>query len=262
MRSRAPIGAWRSVSAPSVIADEREPVRAGGELRLLALEQERGRAGRERLAGELAAAREREQQHVVAGIADLARLPRAELQRLERELGAALRRDLAGCADDAHQRPRYALRSSSFSSRSAALPSRTTAPGREDVAAVGDRQRDVRVLLDDEHRDTRVVHLLDDLEAALDEHRREAHRRLVHQQQLRLRHQRAAHRDHLLLAARQRAGELGAPLVEEREQRRRRARTPPSGRPSAAGRRPSRGSRAPSSARTAAGSRARSRARA
>ena len=32
------------------------------------------------------------------------------------------------CADDTHQRPRYALRRSSFSSRSAALPSRTTRP--------------------------------------------------------------------------------------------------------------------------------------
>ena len=77
---------------------------------------------------ELPTAREREQQHVMAGIADLARLARAELQRLERELGAALRRDLAGCADDAHQRPRYALRRPSSSSRSAALPSRTMRP--------------------------------------------------------------------------------------------------------------------------------------
>ena len=82
----------------------------------------------ERAAVELPTAREREQQHVVAGIADLARLPRAELQRLERELGAALRRDLPGCADDTHQRPRYALRRPSSSSRSAALPSSTMRP--------------------------------------------------------------------------------------------------------------------------------------
>ena len=128
-RSRAPIGAWRSVSPPSVIAHERDPVRAGGELGL-----PRPRAGAppsptsSGAPVELAAAREREQQHVVAGIADLARLPRAELQRLERELGAPLGRDLAGCADDAHQRPRYALRRSSSSSRSAALPSSTTRP--------------------------------------------------------------------------------------------------------------------------------------
>ena len=108
--------------------DERDPVGAGGELGRLALEQERRRAGRERAPVQLAATREREQQHVVAGIADLARLPRAELQRLERELRAALRRDLPGCADDTHQRPRYALRRPSSSSRSAALPSRTMRP--------------------------------------------------------------------------------------------------------------------------------------
>src|SRR6188472_3611405 len=93
------------------------------------------------------------------------------------------------------------------------------ATGREDVATVGDRERDVRVLLDDQHRDARLVDLLDDLEAPLDEHRREAHRRLVHEQQLWLRHQRATHRNHLLLAAGKRPGELRAPLVEKREQR-------------------------------------------
>ena len=41
---------------------------------------------------------------------------------------------------------------------------------REHVAAVGDRERDVRVLLDDEDRDAGLVHLLDDLEVPLDEH--------------------------------------------------------------------------------------------
>src|SRR3954454_15494903 len=60
-------------------------------------------------------------------------------------------------------------------------------PGREHVAPIGEGERDVRVLLDDEHRDARFVHLLDDLEAALDEDRREAHRGLVHQHQLRAR---------------------------------------------------------------------------
>ncbi len=109
-------------------ANERDPVRAGGELGRLALEQERRRAGLQSAPAELATARMREQQHVVAGIADLARLPRAELQRLERELGAALRRNLAGCADDTHQRPRYALRRPSSSSRSEALPSSTMRP--------------------------------------------------------------------------------------------------------------------------------------
>src|SRR5262249_26896635 len=90
---------------------------------------------------------------------------------------------------------------------------------RQNVAAVGDGQRHVRVLLDDENRDTCLVHLLDDREAALDEDRREPHRRLVHQQESGPRHQRTAHRDHLLLAARERACELRTPLVEQRKQR-------------------------------------------
>src|SRR5581483_1115642 len=45
-------------------------------------------------------------------------------------------------------------------------------PGREHVPAVGDRERDVRVLLDHEDRDAGLVHLLDDLEVLLHEDRR------------------------------------------------------------------------------------------
>src|SRR4029450_5368555 len=48
------------------------------------------------------------------------------------------------------------------------------APGREDVATVCDRERHVRILLDDEHRDAGLVHLLDDLQAPLHTHRRDA----------------------------------------------------------------------------------------
>src|SRR6266511_3603371 len=61
--------------------------------------------------------------------------------------------------------------------------------------------------------------LLDDLEAAFDEDGRQPHRRLVHQQQLWVGHQRTTHRDHLLLAARQRPRELPATLVQQREER-------------------------------------------
>ena len=45
------------------------------------------------------------------------------------------------------------------------------------------------------------VQVLHDLEDLLDDLRREAHRRLVEQDHLRARHQRAADRAHLLLAA-------------------------------------------------------------
>ena len=110
------------------------------------------------------------------------------------------------------------MRSSSFSQQVCCFALEDDAPRREDVAAVGDRQRNVRVLLHDQHPDAGIVHLLDDLEAALDEDRGEAHRGLVHEQQLRLRHQRSAHRDHLLFAAGHRSCELVAALVEKREQ--------------------------------------------
>ena len=55
-------------------------------------------------------------------------------------------------------------------------------------------------------------------EDVLDHDRREAERGLVEHDEARLPHQAAGDRQHLLLAARQRAGELPAPLGEAREQ--------------------------------------------
>src|SRR5919202_3079390 len=74
-------------------------------------------------------------------------------------------------------------------------------PGFHDVAAVRDVERHERVLLDEKDRGALLVDLLDDLEDLLDEDRREAHRRLVEEKELGARHERPAHRDHLLLAA-------------------------------------------------------------
>jgi hypothetical protein len=59
---------------------------------------------------------------------------------------------------------------------------------------------------------------LDQLEGPLDQQRREAHRRLVHQQQARPAHQRAPDRQHLLLAAGEGAGELAVALGQRGEQ--------------------------------------------
>jgi hypothetical protein len=63
-----------------------------------------------------------------------------------------------------------------------------------------------------------AAHLLDDLEVALDEDRREAHRGLVHQEQLRARDERSPHRDHLLLSSGHRPGELLTPLLQQRKE--------------------------------------------
>ena len=87
---------------------------------------------------------------------------------------------------------------------------------------VGDLQRHVRVLLDHEDGDAVAVQLLDDVEDPLDDQRRQAHRRFIHHQELGPAHQCARHRQHLLLAARQRAGGLGPAFFqggEPREQR-------------------------------------------
>ena len=98
--------------------------------------------------------------------------------------------------------------------RSAASSASTIAAGLEHVAAVGHAQRHQRVLLDQQDRacpgSLISVTIVEDL---LDQDRRQAHRRLVEQQQPRPGHQRPADRQHLLLAARQRAGLLRRALA-------------------------------------------------
>ena len=78
----------------------------------------------------------------------------------------------------------------------------------EEDRPVGDRERDVERLLDDEHRLAARLQLVDELEQALHDDRREAERQLVDQQDLGLVDQHAAEREHLLLAARQAASPI------------------------------------------------------
>ena len=56
-----------------------------------------------------------------------------------------------------------------------------------------------------------------DVEDLLDENGRKTHGRLVEHQKLGVRHERAAHGEHLLLAARERAGDLAAALLQARK---------------------------------------------
>ena len=110
-----------------------------------------------------------------------------------------------------------------------ARPGERDAPDLEHVRRLRELQRDVRVLLDDEHGQALLlVQLPDDAEDLGDEQRREAERRLVEQEQARALHERAREREHLLLAAAERAGLLVAPLLEPREVRAARARSRPS----------------------------------
>src|SRR6516165_4850040 len=88
-----------------------------------------------------------------------------------------------------------------------------------DVSAVGELERRAGVLLHQQHRDAGgLVDLADGLEDGLHEERGEAERRLVEEQHARLRHERAADGEHLLLAAGERAGELVAALLQDREE--------------------------------------------
>src|SRR5204863_10202369 len=88
----------------------------------------------------------------------------------------------------------------------------------DDVAAVGDADGLVEVLLGHQHGQLiALLQFLDLLDRALDEDRRQADRRLVDQQDLGRRHQGARKGQHLLLAAAEAARQLAPPLPQHRE---------------------------------------------
>ncbi len=64
-----------------------------------------------------------------------------------------------------------------------------------------------------------LFRLRDHIEDGVDQHRGQAHRRLVHQQDSGFQHQPAAGGQHLLLAARERAAFLVEALFKAREER-------------------------------------------
>ena len=82
---------------------------------------------------------------------------------------------------------------------------------------LGGSEREHGVLLDDHDRRAGLVHQPQRVEDLAHGRRREPERRLVEQEQPRLRHHRASERQHLLLAARKSPCALRTPLVEQRE---------------------------------------------
>ena len=88
----------------------------------------------------------------------------------------------------------------------------------EHVGPVGALQGLGGVLLDEQDRGALAVDLGDDVEDLGDQHRRQAHRRLVEEEHLGLGHQRPADGEHLLLAAREGAAGLALALEEPGEQ--------------------------------------------
>ena len=90
--------------------------------------------------------------------------------------------------------------------------------GLEHVAALGDLERVVRVLLDQQDRRALRVDLADRLVDLVDDHRREPSEGSSSSSSFGAGHQRAADREHLLLAAGHRPRLLALALLEAREQ--------------------------------------------
>src|SRR3972149_10349621 len=88
-----------------------------------------------------------------------------------------------------------------------------------DIAAMGELERVIGALLDEENSQALGVEGPDRSEDLLHDQRRQAERRLVQQEQSGASHQRAGDGQHLLLAARQRAATLMLPRLEQREER-------------------------------------------
>jgi hypothetical protein len=75
-------------------------------------------------------------------------------------------------------------------------------PGLQQVRAIDYAKHLLHVLLDDQHGEAARADAVHELEHLLDEDGRQARGRLVEQQELRLGHERAPDRAHLLLASR------------------------------------------------------------
>src|SRR5580658_1804450 len=86
-----------------------------------------------------------------------------------------------------------------------------------EIDALARREGERHVLLDQQDRDALPVQRVDDLSDLRHHARHQAFGRLVEQDDPRLEHHGAGDREHLLLAARQRAARLAAPLGEHRE---------------------------------------------
>src|SRR5665213_1784480 len=87
------------------------------------------------------------------------------------------------------------------------------------VDPVGMRKREGHVLLAEQYRDRRgLAHFLQRLRQQFENDRREPECRLVEDQDLRLHHQRAADRQHLLFAAGQGLRHLALALLQNRKQ--------------------------------------------
>src|SRR6266852_4500028 len=90
--------------------------------------------------------------------------------------------------------------------------------GLEHVSAGRALEGGLDVLLDDQDRRALPIERADDLHQALHHQRRETERKLVDHEQARTRHERAADRDHLLLATGERRSQRAEALAHPRKE--------------------------------------------
>src|SRR5574341_893360 len=86
------------------------------------------------------------------------------------------------------------------------------------VRPIGDVERYARVLFDEQDCGTLAFQLTDRVKNDAHQYRCKSKRRLIEQEQLRAAHQRAANRQHLLFATRERPSQLTTPVFEYWEQ--------------------------------------------
>ena len=120
--------------------------------------------------------------------------------------------------EDGERHARYAATSLSVSPASSGAEREPQLAVRDHVRAVGERDRALRALLDEQHREAALADRGERVEDDVDDARREPERRLVEEQDVGLRDERARDRELLLLAARERARAPPAELVDDREQ--------------------------------------------
>ena len=97
------------------------------------------------------------------------------------------------------------------------IPTQNDLPRLKHIRLIRDRKRLLRILLDQENRHTVAVDTLDNVKHLIHIDRRQTHRRLVKNDQLRVAHESAAHGEHLLLTAGESTGWLVHTLLQTRE---------------------------------------------
>src|SRR5207249_11757354 len=88
----------------------------------------------------------------------------------------------------------------------------------DDVHVVGELQREVHVLLDEQDREMRALEAQQLRAEVADQQRREPLGRLVHDEEIGVRHERARDREHLLLAPGELRPTVARALSEPREE--------------------------------------------